>query len=403
MDLIIPIFRKGEYAHNYLEIITSEEFATLFGDDLGDDEMDVSMLQIHMLSTSGMCRLETVYRTMSNELIRIRTNSGLQFHLAPEQEVAVIDGEIQYIKAKNLRLDDVLVGFSGEFNNIFADREFLDIITELLRTSPVDKLSNITVRGIKEYMRSVNLQDEKIKNSMDITAFSALVAENGVYDDELDFLQLSSKENDIHVSSKLFISPELFEFLGVFWRHGHYERGIPVCDVASLPRAKEVVKLIKKALNAGSTIIPMGKMFRVSLHTSIYTRILSDIFGMLGLPSSSKLPDRIFNADEEHVMAFLSAVLQDDEIICHDHYATQEFLLLLRTLSIYPVVEDERIVFTENDLKMLEDEEAEEQDPAEIIRELDTVLLDQAIPVYQLKCAENYYAGQGILLRSKEE
>ncbi len=411
--LNIPIYRKDGTKGNYLEFITADEFATLFPENNLEDELEVSSLGIHLISSQGIKLLTHIYKRHVEKRIRIITERGKVLILPAKQKVAILDNFNHnnrfhnFIDVDKLSEGDTLIEFAGEFNNVFAGMEYIDLINTLIKVSPKDKLSEISVTGVKEYLRSVNNFDQsKLVNSMEFSKFSSIMEANGVYEEELDYFKLSTKDNELQVASKLHLTNSLFEFLGYFWRYGTYTSDIPNIVVSDYKIARKIARLIKKALNAGVTIVPISNArYIISLHSSIFTRILKDIFELTEDTVGIKLPARIFNSDNEFISAFITSIIIDNTIDITDNKAVNQIIFLLNILGIYPNINYKDKIYislSENDIKLINGDREEEELPIDKIQSIEDIKINDDV-TYLLNCGSTYFAGPGILLYSMSE
>lgn len=407
-----PILRRDSSDENYLEFINEDELSAMFSENKENENLDVSSLGILLVSISGMTPLMEIDRIQTDELYKIVTESGKVIFLHGSQGIAILDRqsrELEIVPVRRVSIGDTLVNFAGEFNNLFEEREYIDLINSFQSISDREKLNGVKVNNVREYLRSViSFDQSKLVNSMDFNSFSRIVAENGIFDDELENIRLYADDTNLQISSKLQLTEPLFQFLGLFWQYGFYQQDIPSLKLGSYREARSAARVIKKALNAGSTLIPqVDGTYVVSLHSSIYACILIDIFDLSADHLQSKLPARIFNAEPRYMAAFLLAICNQNVISLKGRFAYDQVIFLLNIVDIYPLSAIDGnfdIILSDEDLKCLDELSEQELDmPQERIQSAILEHLDETISWYMLKSEKPFFAGPGILVSGDVE
>lgn len=411
-SMIYPIYRKNASRPNQLEIISENDIKELFEENMESEKIDVSYLGLFLMGPYGLTPLETITKTSIDEIYSITTQQGKQFSLTKNCKLGVYDpynlvqNDINLVQIDKISVGDTIIGFAGQFNSILFEGEYIDLISEFITSSTREQLGHVSVVGIKEYLRAIRDSSDKFQDEMDLIAFSSLVDENGVFDEELDLLRLSTDSGEIKINSKLYVSEGLFDILGYFWKFGDYDRDIPIFYVPDYQTSVKVLKSIKKVFNSDTTIIPLSKNnFRISLMSPIYKMIFESIFGYIE-GGEFHLPLNLFNSDIALKKAFIRSVIDDNVITTTSDHVSQELLFLLNSMNIFPDMEHGEssisIYLTENDLKNLRNEDFKDELLMDKINTIDRVVMSKPIVVYQVNSKYPYFFGPGLLINCEE-
>lgn len=335
----------------------------------------------------GMRRIEKISRRRSKdgELIRIKTSSGKSLKVTKEHRIPTNAGRMVIKKAEDIEEGDLLYEADGNLNLRGKPVQEIDLIKELVEKVPDYLQENLFARGVRHLFVQA-LQEGKAKSFAEISRelgvehhkewYTKGIMPISLFQKFCQHYELSHADARVGVvgsehdlPARLVLTSEIAKLLGFFVSEGNYNVQESLnynLAITGSCHAAAVQCYASNSFNTYATLSESspttrsiygieGKWDRakqVYFGGKLVYLLFRYIFGISGGSHNKRLPNIVYNLDDQLLHDFLSALFTGDgsafyrpeKSDCIVNYTTssemlrQELSLLLTSLGMSPQI-----------------------------------------------------------------